>query len=149
MDRYAADGRITAVTPAPGDTALGVMASTLTRARVYHFILSIGGTPVADNIIQWLVRRFTAVGTYTAVAPVPLDFNAPATQLAAGEEYTVEPTYTTTLLDESVHQRSIYTWNAQPEGALVIPAVAGAGIGFTPIHASYTGLADVTAHWQE
>lgn len=149
MDRYAADGQIAVVTPVPGDTALAVFASALTRAQIYQFILSITGAGVADNVVEWLVRRFTAVGTSVAVPPVPLDFNAPAAQLSAGEGFTVEPTYTTALLDPSVHQRSVYTWNAQPNGALKIPAVAGAGIGFTPIHAAYNQSADVTAHWEE
>jgi len=149
MDRYAADGQIAIVTPAPGDTALAVFASALTRAQIYQFILSITGAGVADNVIEWLVRRLTAAGTSTAVPPAPLDFSAPPSQLAAGENFTVEPTYTAPLLDPAVHQRSVYTWNAQPNGALKIPAVAGSGIGFTPIHAAYNQSADVTAHWQE
>lgn len=149
MDRYAASGTIAAVTGAPGDTALAVLASALTRAKIHHFALSVGGTPVADNILQWLIRRITADGTGTAVTPTLLDPGAPAAQLTARQGYSAEPTFSTTLLDLAVHQRSIYQWNATPGGELVLPATAGAGIGLTPIHASYAGSAQAVAHWQE
>ena len=150
MDRYAASGTIAAVTPAPGDTALGVIASALTRAKIHLFIINQGATGVvADNILQWLVRRFTAAGTYTAVVPTLLDPGAPVAQLAAGQAYTAEPTYTTALFDIAVHQRSIYQWNASPGGELVIPAVANNGIGICPIHGAYVGPASSTMHWCE
>ena len=150
MDRYAASGEIAAVTAAPGDTALGVIASTLTRAKIHLFIVTMGSAGlVSDNVLQWLIRRFTATGTFTAVTPSLLDDDAPVAQLAAGERYTVEPTYTTTLMDIAVHQRSAYQWNAAPGGELVIPAVANNGIGLTPIHAAYVGPAQAVAHWME
>ncbi len=150
MDRYAANGAIAVVTAAPGDTALGVIASTLTRAKIHLFIVTMGTAGVvADNVLRWLIRRFTAAGTYTAVVPVAIDTGAPVAQLAAGQAYTVEPAYTTTLIDLSVHQRSAYQWNAAPGGELVIPAVADNGIGFTPVHAAYVGPAQAVAHWME
>lgn len=148
MDGYQADGQVAAVTPTPGDTALGVIASTLTRAKLDFFEVSTGGN-VADNIIQWLVRRISVAGTSTPVTPVPDDPTAPGAQLSAQEEYTAEPTYTTELFDFMLHQRSIYQWNAKPGAEKVIPAVAAAGIGFTPIHAAFVGLAKVVAHWVE
>jgi len=149
MDRYAASGAIAAVTASPGDTALAVLASALTRAKIHHFALSVGGTPVADNILQWLIRRITADGVGTAVIPTLLDPGAPAAQLTARQGYTTEPTFGTTLFDLAVHQRSIYQWNATPGGELVIPATAGAGIGITPVHASYAGAAGAVCHWTE
>jgi hypothetical protein len=150
MDRYAASGQIAAVTPAPGDTALGVIASTLTRAKIHLFIVNMGSTgAVGDNVLQWLIRRFTALGTYTVVTPTIIDTGAPVAQLSAGHAYTAEPTYSTTLMDIAVHQRSVYQWNAAPGGELVIPATANNGIGFTPIHAAYVGPAQAVAHWME
>ena len=152
MDRYAANGQITAVTATPGDSALGVIASALTRARVYYFACSAFGTPVADNMLEWLVRRFTADGTGTAVTPNKLDLGAPAAQLSAKQNYTAEPTYDAinVLQDLGIHQRSLVQWNAVPNrGEIVLPAVAGAGLGFTPIHASYISTANAVAHWEE
>lgn len=151
MDRYAASGTIAAVTPAPGDTALGVIASTLTRAKIHLVIVYMGAAGVvADNVLGWTVRRFTTLGTYTVVVPEPLDPGAPVAQLAAGQNYTAEPTYVgASLLPPAVHQRSIYQWNAAPGGELVLPAVANNGIGVTPIHGAYVGPAGATMHWME
>lgn len=148
MDGYQADGQITVVTPVPGDTALAVIASTLTRAKLDFFEVSTGGN-VADNIIQWLVRRISVAGTSTLVTPVPDDPGAPVAQLSAQEEYAAEPTFTVELFDFLLHQRSIYQWNAKPGAEKVIPATAAAGIGFTPIHAAFAGVAKVVCHWVE
>ena len=150
MDKYAATGQTAAVAVAPGKTTLAVIASTLTRGKVHFFVVSVGGTPVSDYILQWLVRRFTVDGTRTAVVPTLLDSGSPVAQLGAGQNYTVEPTYAAiNLFDLAVHQRSLYQWNAAPNAELVIPASAGNGIGWTAIHASYTGAASSTTHWQE
>ena len=151
MDRYFGAGTIAAVTATPGDTALAVIASTLTRARIFYYALSTpSGTPVADNVLDWLIRRFTADGTGTALTPGLEDAAAPVAQLTSKQGYTVEPTFATVPIHEvGVHQRSVFQWNAAPRGELVIPATAGAGIGFTPIHASYVSSALAVAHWEE
>jgi hypothetical protein len=149
VDSYAASGTINAVTGVPGDTALGILGTALTRARLHFFVVTVPGVPVADNVLEWIIRRFSADGTRTVVVPTPLDPSGPPAQLAAGQNYTVEPTYTTTLFDLGVHQRSLYQWNAAPNKEIVIPATAGNGIGFTPIHAAYAGTATAVAHWQE
>ena len=152
MDKYAATGTDPACTAAPGDTTLIVFnPAALTRAKLYELIFSQGATP-ADNVVEWLVRRLTAVGTEGAgVVPAPLDSDAPVAQLDAGEAYTVEPTYTaaTELLDFDLNQRATFRFVAAPGGEFWIPAAANEGIGMTPISGAYTGLTRVTAHWEE
>lgn len=148
-DPFSANGIITNVAASPGTTALAVLASLSRRGRIHFFAVSVGGTPVGDNILRWLIRRITVDGTGTVVVPSPLDVAAPAALLAAKQTYTAEPTFGATIFDEAIHMRSIYHWNATPKNELVIPATAGAGIGFTPSHASYTGTAQATAHWEE
>lgn len=150
-DRYGATGSQDVTTASPGDTSLAVLANTATRGRIYDFALTCGGTP-ADNAIQWLVRRLTAVGTEGAgVTPIALDGGAPAAQLDGAENHTAEPTYTAAseLFDQILNQRAPFRWVAAPGGELVVPATANNGIGFTAFHASYTGSAEVTAHWLE
>lgn len=150
-DKYAATGTQAAVTASPGDTALAVLAVTLVRAKLYELIFSQGGTP-ADNVIQWLVRRLSAVGTEGAgVTPAPLDSDAPAAQLDGAEDHSVEPTYiaATELLDFDLNQRATFRFVAAPGGEFIIPATASAGIGMTPISSAYTGVANVSAHWEE
>lgn len=149
--RYAATGAQDATTASPGDTSLALIAATTTRGRILDFTLAAGGTP-ADNAIQWLVRRFTAVGTEGAgVTPTPLDPADPAALLDGAEDHSAEPTYTagSELFDQIINQRATYRWVAAPGGDLVIPASAGNGIGFTAFHASYTGQAGVTLHYEE
>ena len=149
MDRYAATGRQDVTTIGPGDSTLAVEGDALTRGKLYELIFSQGGTP-ADNVIQWLVRRFTAVGTRTGVTPTALDSDAPAAQLAAGEDHTAEPTYTagTELIDEDINQRSTFRFVAAPGGEFWIPTGATNGIGTTAISA-YDLDTRVTAHWEE
>ena len=150
MDRYAATGTQT-VTATPGDTALAVLAVTATRGKIHDIIFSHSSSPV-DDVIQWLVRRLTAVGTEGAgVTPAPLDPDAPPAQLDGAENHTVEPTYTaaTELFDNDLNQRASFRWVAAPGGEFVIPATATNGIGITPISAAYSGDVRVTAHWQE
>ena len=151
-DRYAATGEQAAVTATPGDTALTVHAiGTTVRGRLYELLFSQGATP-ADNVIQWLVRRLTALGTEgAAVVPEQLDSDAPAAILDAGEDHSVEPTYTaaTELLDFDLNQRATFRFVAAPGGEFLLPAVTNAGIGTTPISAAYTGIARTSAHWDE
>lgn len=148
-DRYVVEGTQSAVTSSPGDTATAIIASTSTRGRLYEVDFAQGGTP-ADNAIQWLVRRFTAVGTEGAgVTPVALDSDAPAAQLDGAENHSAEPTFTSVLLNIDVNQRATFRWVAAPDGEFVIPATANNGIGATPISSAYTGAATATCYYVE
>ena len=155
MDNYAAGGDNN-VTATPGDTCLAVYApGTTRRGYLYYFLLTVPGTPVADNVLAWNVRRFTARGTGTAQTPSQLDPASPVAVLLADIDHTAEPTYTTSLFPSpgaegfGVHQRNLMFWNARPGGEIVLPAALNNGIGFTPIHGSFTGLASAVAHWSE
>ncbi len=151
-DRYAATGEQTAVEAAPSETTLYVFnPGTTVRGQMYELLFSQGAAP-ADTVIQWLVQRGTAVGTEGAgVVPAPLDSDAPASILDAGEDHSAEPTYTaaTELLDFDLNQRATFRFVAAPGGEFMIPAVANAGIGAVPASAAYTGIARTTMHWSE
>ena len=134
----------------PTDTVLTVVGAATTRGWVYFFGLSSSATP-ADNAVEWIVQRSTASGTNTAVVPAPLDLAEAVALCVAGENHTVEPTFTaaTEMFDNSVNQRMTFQFNANPDGELVMPATASAGFGWQPVHASFTGLVEVTVHWFE
>lgn len=150
--KYAVTGNQDVTTATPGDTSLNLFSpSTVKRGHVYDIILGCGGTP-ADNAIQWLVRRSTAVGTEGAgVVPVALDPGDVASVLDGAENHSAEPTYTaaTEFIDQLINQRALFRWVAAPGGALVVPAVANNGIGACCFHASYTGSAEATFHFEE
>lgn len=149
MPKYAATGQENATT-ASLTTALSIARGASRRAKIYDFSISQGAAP-ADTVIRWVLMRFTAAPTVTAVVPVSLDSADPASITTAGENATAEGTYTaaTELWDQSINQRALYRWVAAPGGELVIPDTAANGIGFRVLAASYTGAADASCHFEE
>lgn len=151
-DRYAATGYQTAVEAPVSETALAVFnPGTTARGRLYEMLFSQGASP-ADTVILWIVGRITALGTEGAgVTPAPLDIDAPASILDAGEDHSAEPTYTAAeeLLEFDLNQRATFRFVAAPGGEFLLPAVANAGIGAVPSSAVYTGIARCTMHWSE
>ena len=146
--RYSATGAQGTTTATPGDSTLGIGSGTDQRPQLYDWTSGFGGTP-ADNAIQTLLRRMTALGTSTGVVPVSVDNSGVASLTTCGEDHTVEPTYTAAseLFDQIINQRATYRWVAAPGGEIVLPATANAGVGWTAFHASYTGSHEVTAHF--
>lgn len=129
MAKYAIDLRRTASTTA----SVGSVTADATRPRrfrLYDWTFGSEASP-ADNPFLWLIQRATAAGTSTAVVPQPLDPADAATEMDAGENHTVEPTYTAAaiLLHIPLNQRATFRWVAAPEGQLVFPATASNGFG--------------------
>lgn len=148
-DRFSTDGEQAAAV-APGATIVSLNGVTTTRAKVYDFTIGSDATP-ADVALQYVAQRFTISGTGTAVTPRPIDLDAPAALVTAEENHTIEPTYTADLLlwRIAANQRSTYRWVAAPDGELMIPAIADAGIGWTAIHASSVANVILNTHHAE
>ena len=100
------------------------------RFRLYDILVGSEASP-ADNAFLYTVQRCTAAGTSTAVTPRNLDPASATTEMDAGENHTVEPTYTASaeLLFIPVNQRATMRWVAAPGGELVFPATASNGFG--------------------
>ncbi len=148
MANYAAELRRTASATA----SVGSVVADATRPRrgkLYELVFGSEATP-ADNAFLWRVRRITAAGTSTAVTPVALDPADAATESDAGENHTVEPTYTSNseLLVIPVNQKVTYRWLAAPGRELVWPATASNGLGIDTPTASAVTIA-ATIHFQE
>jgi hypothetical protein len=127
--KFACDFQRTASTTA----SLGSMTADATRPRrlrVYDIMFGSEATP-ADAAILWTIRRCSAAGTSTAVTPQNLDPASATTEYDAGENHTVEPTYTANaiLLNVPLNQRATFRWVAAPGGELVMPATANNGFG--------------------
>lgn len=134
-----------------GYTTAGLITGgTGSRTRIYDVLFGQGGTP-ADNVVTWLLQRFTAPGTSTSVVPIALNPADPASRATGGQNSTVEPTYTAAaeLIELPINQRGSYRWVASPGGELVIPATAANGIGAAVLSPAYTGSALVTFHFEE
>lgn len=137
-------------------TTLLVLAGTAaTRPKIYSFVLSTLGA-AADGVLEWILQRFTAAGTTTAVTPRNIDATDPAAAVGVvGSNATVEPTYTanSSLFDQGINQRATYTWNAWTEGAqLVCPATAASGIGIAALSSvapAFTGVAAAQMNHEE
>lgn len=148
MAKYAVEFNRTASTTA----SLGSITADATRPRrgkIYDLILGSEGS-AADNAFKYIVQRVTAAGTSTAVTPFPLDPADAATESDAGENHTIEPTYTANavLLAIGLNQRATFRWVAAPGGELVYPATASNGFGIqTPTSAAVAITA--TVHYEE
>lgn len=152
--RFAVPGNQSAVSSS-FKTAVILIASTTTRPKIFHFVLSTLGA-AADGVLEWIIQRFTTVGTTTAVTPRNLDATDPSTSAAtAGFNATAEPSYTanSSLFDQGINQRATYTWNAWTEGAqLVCATSANNGIGIAVLSSvapAYTGQANAHIHFEE
>jgi hypothetical protein len=146
--RYAIDGAQAVASPT--DTVLGLTSASTIRPAVYDIIFGSSATP-ADNALNWLLQRYTAAGTATAVTPQALDSADPAALASAGEDHTAEPTFTANavLLNVSANQRSTQRWVAAPGGEILLPATAANGVGLQPVHSSFTGSVEATIHYEE
>lgn len=148
--KFACDFQRTASTTA----TLGTMTADGTRARrlkVYDMIFGSEATP-ADAAILWTIRRCTAAGTSTAVTPQNLDPADFTTEYDAGENHTIEPTYTAgaILLNIALNQRATFRWVAAPGGELVMPATANNGFGIeTDTISTGTPVITSTVHADE
>ncbi len=136
MGHYAARFRRTAsLTLSLGNiTAPG---ASMRRFRIWDVMLG-ADAAAADNPFLFTFQRCTTTGTRTAVTPKPLDSADPASVTTAGENHTVEPTYTANelLLDIAMNQRTTMRWQVDPQDGLVVPATANNGIGIqTPVAA--------------
>jgi hypothetical protein len=129
MAGYAIDFHRTASAAA----SLGGVSADATRPRRFEIYDLIFGSEAAaaDNPFLYVLQRFTAAGTSTAVVPQPLDPADAATEMDAGENHTVEPTYTAAaiLLEVPLNQRNTWRWYAYERGRLMAPATASNGIG--------------------
>ena len=123
MANYAADFQRTSSTT----LSVGTIGAGTRRGKIYDVMFGSEATP-ADAAILWTVRRYTAAGTATAVTPQALDAADAAFSGVAGENHTIEPTYTAgaIVLNVPLNQRATYRWVAAPGGELIYPGPVGA-----------------------
>ena len=130
MANFAADFQRTASTTATLGSVGAVSTTQARRGKIYDIIFGSEATP-ADAAILWTFRRYTAAGTSTAVTPQALDPADAAFLGQAGENHTIEPTYTAgaIMLNIPLNQRATFRWVASPGGEIVYPATTANGIG--------------------
>ena len=146
--RYAIDGQDTNTATT---TILGLTSATTVRPRIYDMVVGSDATP-ADNAAEYVLQRYTAAGTSTAVTPQGLDPGDPAALASAGEAHSAEPTYTANaiLLQWAQNQRATFRWVAAPMGEIVLPATAANGVGVQVIGIAGSAVnTNVTIHYEE
>ncbi len=150
MPKYSGSGSQTLTSSIVTAFMVASNASTAQRNSVYEYVLGNIGTP-ADLISVHTIQRLTVVGTNTDVVPSKMDLADRAAQADAGENHTVEPTYTSNEeVDEiPLNHRGTYKWQAAPGSEIVCPATTGDGIGFGATHASATTDWRAGAKWTE
>lgn len=152
--RFFEPGTFSAVTSS-FKTAIVLAGTAATRPKIVQMMLSTTGA-AADGVLEWILQRFTAAGTTTAVTPRNTDATDPSAAVGVvGSNATVEPTYTanSSLFDIGLNQRATYTWSAWTEGGqLVCPATAASGIGvamLSSVAPAYTGVANAQLYHEE
>lgn len=148
MANYAVSlGRTGSTTASVGHVS--APGTSMRRIEIYDVMFGSEGTP-ADNPFRWQLQRTTAAGTSTAVVPQALDPADAAALATAGENHTVEPTYTAAaiLLDIPLNQRATFRWVAKDGCGLMIPATAAAGVGIKTPTASAVAVRS-TVHFSE
>ena len=151
MAKFAVELNRTASTTASLGTVGAVSTTQARRGKIYDLVFGSEATP-ADAALLWQVARYTAKGTSTAVTPKPLDFADAAFLGEAGENCTVEPTYTAgeIMLSVAVNQRATWRWVAAQGGELVYPATTANGFGIkTPTISTGTPAITATVHVEE
>ncbi len=153
-DRYAVTGEQLVVEVSPGETILNLFnspAAPVTRGEVFYFSASAGGT-MADQLQRVQLQRTTVTGTEGAgVTPAAFNDVTLAGSFDAGEDHSVEPTFTaaTELWEEDVHVRALAQIQLQPDGHFLMPATQFGGVGCRSFSATYGGSAHATIHFME
>lgn len=132
-------------------TMLTVVAAAASARRAWVDDMDFGneGTP-ADLAGSYVVNRCTDEGTNTDVTPTKDDPADIAATYQAGENHTVEPTYSGGIFKEFVlNHRGTWRWTALPGDEFVLAATTTDGFGITSLHASATTLVRAGAHWVE
>jgi len=151
MANFSADFQRTASTTASLGSIGAVSTTQARRGKIYDIMFGSEATP-NDAAILWTFQRYTAAGTSTAVTPQALDPADAAFLGQAGENHTIEPTYTARaiLLNVPLNQRATYRWVAAPGGELVYPAQTANGIGIqTDTISTGTPVITATLHVNE
>jgi len=151
MAKFAADFQRTAGAAVSLGSIGAVSTTQARRGKIYDILFGSEAVP-ADAGLLWQFNRYTAAGTSTAVTPQALDPADAAFLGQAGENHTVEPTYTANaiLLNVPLNQRATFRWVAAPGGELVYPATTANGIGVrTPTISSGTPVITCQTHVEE
>lgn len=146
--RYNNSGEVAAANP---NTLIGLTGGTTQRFNIYDWMVGSNVTP-ADRAYLWTLGRSTTAGTGgTGRTPNPMDPADPAAVVACQEAPTTEPGYTANeeLMEISLNMRATFRWVAAPNGELICPATASAGLGLMVTHATDTSNMQGTVHHQE
>ena len=144
---YSAQGFIAVGT----NKTLEVMTTATTiRPSLFDIVIGCDATP-ADQATRFVIQRFTAAGTTTAVTPEPLDPGDPAALAAAGANASAEPTYTSGKILQTIplNQRATFRWVADPTKGYKAPATASNGLGCQSVAATGTATHYSEFTWEE
>jgi hypothetical protein len=130
LKRFATVGQATTASVAAATRGITQLNGTAaTRGAIYEwdFGSAAAAAPVDENYSIRLIRS-TAVGTWTAVTPAPLDSADAAAVCTGNTNQSVAGTLSTLLFTVGVNARAGFRWVAIPDSEFIIPATANNGI---------------------
>lgn len=130
-------------------TIIGLTGATTIRPEVRRLIIN--PVTLADNVLDYLLQRYTAAGTATSRTPHAEDPSDPAALASFGYNHTAEPTYTSgaILLALQLFQKVPYVHEFFDKEGFKIPATASNGAGLQVKHSSMTDLVQAQMGWEE
>ena len=145
--QYSAQGNIAVGT---NKTALTMVSASTIRPSLFDVVIGCDATP-ADQAARFVIQRFTAAGTVTAVTPEPTDPADPAALATSGSNASVEPTYTAGKILQTIplNQRATFRWVADPLRGYKAPATAANGLGCQSVAATGTAAHYANFTWEE
>jgi len=130
-------------------TIVGLTGATTIRPEITRLVIN--PKTLADNVLDYLLQRYTGAGTSTARTPHKEDDGDPAALASFGYNHTSEPTYTSgsILLPLQLFQKVPYTHEFYEGHGFKIPATAANGAGLQVKHASMTDEVQAVLGWSE
>lgn len=132
-------------------TQMGLTSTAAIMPKIGFLSVGSAATP-ADNAWEFLLQRYTAAGTSTAVTPQALHPSDPAATASAGVNHSVEPTYTSgaILLRIAGNQRTPFVFYAMPGWEPHLPPAAANGVGLFSNAIGGSAVAmSYTIHYEE
>jgi hypothetical protein len=127
-----------------------IVGAATTRLRLYDFISGSDATP-ADAAFEARLPSHLARGTRRPPWRERARPGGSGVARAYDTTWNINPTITATseVLQVAHNQRATFRWVAIPDGELIVPATAGAGLALMSIVASATANYAWSSSWQE
>lgn len=102
------------------ETILMITAPADSRPRILGLAVSCLDYTSADGAMTIKLQKATTTGTSSALTPIPTDEAAPATDVVAAKDFTVEPTLTTEYFKRIIPMQALGEWQFTEDEQIMV-----------------------------